>query len=327
MNNLGFLYVLANSAMPGLVKVGKTTRTPSERAGELSGVTGVPTPFMVIYEQLFQDCSAAEAFVHAYLAQKGYRVSDAREFFNAPSNIVIKAIGLAPGPIDDTIVENNPDSVDDFFEHRMPDELDELGLVQQRKTNPWDDVLAEADRYHHGHDDYIQDYNESLRLYLQATKLGAVTAYASIGSIYEHGEGVPADALKALNFYKEGAQQGSWFSYWKMGMLFGGQKNHENADKCFALFLRNFPVTLDDNSYKVNYELQLVIIGSLHILLRRRWTINPDLHSVLNDFFARWSMRIREEAIDYLATSSSPAQRADGDGVIGYLETLSLCSK
>lgn len=35
-NNRGYIYVLANSAMPDLVKVGKTTRTPAERAAELS---------------------------------------------------------------------------------------------------------------------------------------------------------------------------------------------------------------------------------------------------------------------------------------------------
>ncbi|MEN9595630.1 MAG: hypothetical protein RL236_64, partial [Pseudomonadota bacterium] len=66
-NNRGYIYVLANSAMPDLVKVGKTTRTPAERAAELSKVTGVPTPFIVVYEQLVDDCTAAEEFVHTML--------------------------------------------------------------------------------------------------------------------------------------------------------------------------------------------------------------------------------------------------------------------
>lgn len=49
MKELGFLYVLANSAMPNMVKVGKTTRSSLERAEELSRATGLPTPFIVIY--------------------------------------------------------------------------------------------------------------------------------------------------------------------------------------------------------------------------------------------------------------------------------------
>ena len=58
----GYLYVLANSSIPGLVKIGKTTRLPSERADELSRVTGVATPFIVVYEDYFDDCAAAESF-------------------------------------------------------------------------------------------------------------------------------------------------------------------------------------------------------------------------------------------------------------------------
>ena len=43
----GWVYVLVNSSMPGIAKVGRTTRAPRDRAAELSGVTGVATPFIV----------------------------------------------------------------------------------------------------------------------------------------------------------------------------------------------------------------------------------------------------------------------------------------
>jgi hypothetical protein len=52
---VGYLYVLVNSSMPGLVKVGKTARSPTQRADELSGVTGVATPFIVAFEQQFAE--------------------------------------------------------------------------------------------------------------------------------------------------------------------------------------------------------------------------------------------------------------------------------
>jgi hypothetical protein len=66
----GFVYVLLNSSMPGVIKVGKTTRTPSERVEELSGVTGVPTPFIVAYEEHFTDCDAAQQFLHTKLTER-----------------------------------------------------------------------------------------------------------------------------------------------------------------------------------------------------------------------------------------------------------------
>lgn len=64
MPEAGYIYVLINPSMDGLVKIGKTTRDPSGRAKELSGATGVPSPFLLAYETLIGDCSAAEEFVY-----------------------------------------------------------------------------------------------------------------------------------------------------------------------------------------------------------------------------------------------------------------------
>lgn len=90
--NGGYVYALLNSTIPGLVKIGKTERDPDERAKELSGATGIPTPFAVAYAEWFQDCSAAEDYVHALLEQKGFRVARNREFFCAPLKAAIQAI-------------------------------------------------------------------------------------------------------------------------------------------------------------------------------------------------------------------------------------------
>lgn len=71
----GYVYLLVNSSMPGLVKVGKTTRPAFDRVAELSGATGVATPFIVAFEQAFADCDAAEQFIHAELERRGLRQS------------------------------------------------------------------------------------------------------------------------------------------------------------------------------------------------------------------------------------------------------------
>ena len=55
----GFVYVLSNASMPGLIKVGMTTKVPDGRAKELSSDTSTPTPFIVEYYALFDDMEKA----------------------------------------------------------------------------------------------------------------------------------------------------------------------------------------------------------------------------------------------------------------------------
>lgn len=92
MNDPGFVYALINPSMEGLVKVGKTNREPKGRANELSGATGVPTPFVLAYSAPFGNCAEAEKMVHTLLETKCERVSDNREFFKTDLNIVIDSI-------------------------------------------------------------------------------------------------------------------------------------------------------------------------------------------------------------------------------------------
>lgn len=86
----GWLYLLINPAMPGLVKIGMTTRSPEERAQELAS-TGVPMPFHVAAAWAVDNVRAAERDAHAALAR--YRVSDQREWFRLSVPAAIKALG------------------------------------------------------------------------------------------------------------------------------------------------------------------------------------------------------------------------------------------
>lgn len=83
-SNLGYIYVMVNPSLPNLVKIGKTKRNPSDRAKELSSATGVPTPFIVVYEKEFHNCDRAEKEVHDILTARGYRTNESREFFTVP---------------------------------------------------------------------------------------------------------------------------------------------------------------------------------------------------------------------------------------------------
>lgn len=75
----GFVYVLANRAMPGIYKVGYTERSPSLRCDELSRGTNVPCDFDLVCYAEYSDARDMEQEFHGYLAD--VRVSPNREFF------------------------------------------------------------------------------------------------------------------------------------------------------------------------------------------------------------------------------------------------------
>lgn len=79
----GHVYILKNKSMPGLLKIGKTTRSVQQRCDEL-WQTGVPTSFEVAHSVLSPDCDELESWVHKALSK--YRVSDNREFFTVELN-------------------------------------------------------------------------------------------------------------------------------------------------------------------------------------------------------------------------------------------------
>jgi hypothetical protein len=62
----GWVYVIVNEAIPGLVKVGFSTKDPSLRAEELSG-SGVPVKYTTAYDALVYDPYEVEQLVHANL--------------------------------------------------------------------------------------------------------------------------------------------------------------------------------------------------------------------------------------------------------------------
>lgn len=85
----GYLYVLMNPAMPGLIKIGRTNRAAASRVMELSGATGVPVPFVLLYDVHVSDAVAGERLVHSMLEERGARVAHNREFFEvSPSDAV-----------------------------------------------------------------------------------------------------------------------------------------------------------------------------------------------------------------------------------------------
>lgn len=83
----GWVYVMTNQAMPGLVKVGFSTKDPQLRAKELDG-TALPHPFIVAYDALLEEPRQVEMGVHRELG----RHREAKEFFRVSVDEAIHAV-------------------------------------------------------------------------------------------------------------------------------------------------------------------------------------------------------------------------------------------
>lgn len=90
----GWIYILTNpSLQENLIKIGKTSRTPEERAKELSAPTGVPAEFEIVYKIEVSDCHIVEKIIQKQL--ENYRHTTQREFFSVPINkaiIIVKIV-------------------------------------------------------------------------------------------------------------------------------------------------------------------------------------------------------------------------------------------
>ncbi len=218
----GWVYVLVNSSTPGLVKVGRTTRLPAERAAELSAVTGVPTPFIVAYDRHFTDCHAAERIIHGELDRRGLRVAANREFFGgAPSDIikvVLEAAGQAIG-------------------------ADCQGLPSTAGVNATA-LLCAGDRAMNGTGEVMQDTGEAVRCYKLAAISGSPEAWERLGAIYNGIYAAKRDNAsrrRALSALKEGARRGNAYCYCGMAVLFALEGHRANFVKAWTIFFTQVP--------------------------------------------------------------------------------------
>ena len=91
-SSLDIVYVLTNEAMPGLVKIGKTSQDrPETRVNQLY-TTGVPVPFTIEYACRVVDAREVERVLHnAFDLQ---RINQNREFFEIEPRHVIGVLKL-----------------------------------------------------------------------------------------------------------------------------------------------------------------------------------------------------------------------------------------
>ncbi len=131
----GIIYVLSNPAMPGIVKIGKTTRDVELRLNELYQ-TGTPLPFECVYAARVEDESKVERALH--LAFDPQRVNPRREFFSIqPEQAVTILELLAVEDVTPVVQENVADVDSDAREaivrfksaRKAPMKLSQIGIM------------------------------------------------------------------------------------------------------------------------------------------------------------------------------------------------------
>lgn len=90
----GIVYLLKNEAMPGLIKIGKTSRHDLEKRMKELYTTGVPLPFECVYAcKVKLTCmDELEKALHAAFAP--FRVNEGREFFRMSQSQAVPLLRL-----------------------------------------------------------------------------------------------------------------------------------------------------------------------------------------------------------------------------------------
>jgi hypothetical protein len=88
----GIVYVLTNSAMPGLTKIGKTNQEDIQTRMSQLYTTGVPVQFDCVFACQVKDCGVVESALHNAFGNT--RVNPKREFFQIEPERVVSILKL-----------------------------------------------------------------------------------------------------------------------------------------------------------------------------------------------------------------------------------------
>ncbi len=288
MNNRGYIYILANGSMPNLIKIGKTTRSSAKRVEELSSHTGVPTRFILVYEQFFEDCSVAEDYLHTTLSK--YRHEKNREFFRVSASKVVHIILKMSGRIDafdaaeaDEIFVNDSElkEIESYGNTLCKNALSyRLGLfipqdkekaidlyrqaAEQGSLEGYKQLIYFADLLNIGNEP-----QDTINLYKEAALLGYSKAYEKLGMLYAYGDGVPKNRKKAFDYYKEGGKRGNYYCWLKMATtLF--YEDTSNYSRCIKLFFKHRKIEMNKTILDDEYLFSLYCIQYIEYCLRKK---------------------------------------------------------
>lgn len=300
MQHSGYVYILINPSMDGMVKIGKTNRDPMERAKELSASTGVPTPFISVYNEYFDDCTFAEKYIHNLLEQKGYRVADNREFFEIPIKDAIQLVLETKTAID------NSDQSDP-----------NINKDTHLKTDHWKDTFALAEQANFGLEDEFIDIGKAIKLYKQAITLGGNSSYIRLGDIYQSDENYK-NFENAIKYYQEGALKGQFECYIRLSEVYLQTNEISNALKCWNKIFGFIEEFSDEDiaKYGFDYISQHISDGlpleHINLIKEYKNKIRDYCDSLINFDSAIFSWKIIRYKISKLLFGENPTYTHSG---------------
>ena len=106
----GIIYLLSNSAMPGIVKIGKTTKEDVKLRMKELYTSGVPLPFECLYAAKVKDMDNVEKALHTAFSPD--RINPKREFFEIEATQAIAILKLLEVENVSPLVEQETNVID-----------------------------------------------------------------------------------------------------------------------------------------------------------------------------------------------------------------------
>lgn len=168
----GYVYVISNPGMPGLVKVGFSMKDPELRAQELNH-TGTPHPYVVDYWVLVENPEQIEQRAHR--AMKNLR--EGKEWFRCSREEAVVAIQTIVGA--GVLLEEFPHAdrekakeirrMRELEENRARQELERAKMLAEEKKRMEDVCRQEVVRIKNEHKEITEKYEEKLKKLAQRT--------------------------------------------------------------------------------------------------------------------------------------------------------------
>jgi len=167
----------------------------------------------------------AEQVIHSLLEDRGYRLTENREFFNVSVYDAIKII-------------------QEYKEGKLSTNF--IVEAKEKTLNPLAFFYFEqAKDYYYGlEEETLQDYHEAYYLFKKSSDLGSLKALEFMGKMMAEGDGCQKNIPKALKLLKKGAQLGNRFCYAEMAIIYNQLKETENIEKCYTSYFNKLDIDL-----------------------------------------------------------------------------------
>lgn len=144
----GYVYGISNPSMPGLIKIGMTTRTPENRlknANKSRGPFGPPTPYKIEFAKKVCDACYCEKIIHIEL--QDYREDPKREWFKVSLEKALKTIDKLDGIKCTNITKKNiEEDPEKLKEKRLLNLRNARDAIEMRKRYEEDNSMYDKSR-------------------------------------------------------------------------------------------------------------------------------------------------------------------------------------